>query len=467
MEQNERDGLPPDESDSKEGIMHTTKKNPGAKPCLKTSDGKLRVGSTKVTAVLIRGVLIFAVFFFPLIVARPARAQFFEKMVYSFYGNDDGTGDAQFPSAGLTLHDGNFYGTTWDGGYNAGTVYEISSSGESVLYSFGGYDGDGEDPYSVVVFDSSGNLYGTTNFGGTNNQGIVFELSPAGETWTETVLYNFCSLAGCADGGGPLCGVVIDTAGNLYGTNSAGVFELSRSGGAWTEQIIYPQGAYSTLSIDATGNLYGATASTIFQLSPNGSGGWNSSVVHTFPSSAKDGVSPTGPPTFDSTGNGYGITASGGANGTGTIYKLTPGKYKLDKGTWKESVIYSYRKNTIGYGLGCMFYPSYACGQGLAIDGAGNLYLNPYAGGFGKPSFLIGSVLELAAPIVKGKGYREKNLWSFNGTDGAGPVGTPVLDSAGNVYGVTSYGGPGFEWDYCAFNENCGYGVVFEIYGVN
>lgn len=434
--------------------MYSVEMNHGTTLRLEISNGVLKIGSTRRAGAVVRGAFALAVAFALVLGARPAAAQ--SEHVYSFAG---GGGDAQFPGNGLTVYKGNFYGTSAYGGNvdGNGTVYEISSNGETVLYSFGNYDPDGVNPYSAVTFDGSGNLYGTTNSGGANNQGIVFELSPAGESWKETILYSFCSLAGCTDGGGPVAGVVMDTAGNLYGENSAGVFELSPAVGSWTEQLIYSAEAYGGLAIDASGNLYGVTSKTVFELSPNGSGGWNPDVLYSFPFGfPKDLRSPAGPPALDSTGDVIGITGQGGAHNAGGIYRLTPKTNEHGEKKWVERAIYSFKGQ---YSLGCNVY---SCLQGVIFDSAGNMYLNT-PGGFGTEEF--GSVLKIA-PAANGKSYGLTDLWNFNGTDGAFPAGTPVVDGAGNIWGVTSEGGPSFDWDSCNWPDNCGYGVVYELVGV-
>ncbi len=140
-----------------------------------------------------------------------------EKVLYSFSGT---SGDGYYPASGVVFDKkGNLYGTTFYGGvYGQGTVFELSSAGvEKILYSFGGQASDGVNAYGSVVFDKKGNLYGTTFAGGLYGQGTVFELSPNGE---ETILYTFGSQAG--DGNTPLGGLVFDTVGNLYGVTAYG-----------------------------------------------------------------------------------------------------------------------------------------------------------------------------------------------------------------------------------------------------
>ncbi len=268
-----------------------------------------------------------------LIASRPAEAQT-ETVLYNFCSQPN-CADGANPTSRLTSDGkGNLYGTTYfggigscidDNGVGCGTVFQLDRTGsETVLYSFTG-GADGANASGPVIFDSRGNIYGTAG-GGANGSGVVFELSPVGGNWTETVLYNFCSQAGCADGEGPGNGLVMDTAGNLFSTTSAGgsgytgtVFQLSQSGGTWTEQVLYnfPMffGINFGLTMDAAGNIYFIGASsTLFELSPNGSGGWNSTVVYNLRAAVDT-------PTADNAGNLYGMTQTG--NG-GTAYKLSP-----------------------------------------------------------------------------------------------------------------------------------------------
>jgi uncharacterized repeat protein (TIGR03803 family) len=245
---------------------------------------------------------------------------------------------------------GNLYGTTSQGGTsNVGTVFKLSPAGtETVLYSFTG-GADGNQPGAGLVFDSSGNLYGTTPYGGRFGSGVVFKLSPAG---TETVLYSF---TGGADGGNPFSPLILDSKGNLYGTASAGgasysgvVFKVAPGG---TETVLYSfTGAadggapYAGLVFDSNGNLYGtafyggvSNAGTVFELSPPAvaGGAWTENVLHSF--TYADGAGPyfgTGL-LFDANKNLYGITSTGGATDAGVVFKLSPG------GT--ETVLYNFR----------------------------------------------------------------------------------------------------------------------------
>ena len=276
---------------------------------------------------------------------------------------------------------------------------------EIVLYNFCSQPNcvDGEDPAASLAPDGAGNFYGTTQLGGANMDGTVFELSPNGfGGYDETVLYNFCSLPYCADGNGPTSNVIFDGAGNLYGT--------ACSGGA------NGQGVASACGDGSNG--YGV----VYELSPepgggcpggsNSGNGWCETVLYSF-MSTPDGASPFSGLTWDPSGNLYGTTYGGGS-GMGTVYELSPN----GEGGWSEQVIY----DSGGYG-------------GLTIDGSGNLYGADDAGN--------GHVFKLSPN--GGGGWNPSIIHAFAGhpTDGSYPSGTPMLDSAGNLYGTTVYGGIG------------------------
>jgi len=245
----------------------------------------------------------------------------------------------------------------------------------SPLYSFAG-GGDGATPFAGVVFGPDGSLYGTTGNGGGNNAGTVFDLKPypsACKTalcpWTETVLYRF---TGGSNGANPGYGdLVFDETGNIYGTTYQSVYELARSNGGWTLNVIHNFGGgndgsdaiLSGVVFDANGNLYGTTIEggsygngTVYQLLPSGSG-WTERVLHSF--SGDDGTFPYGGVILDQSGKLYGTTITGGANDGGTVFELIP-----TNGGWTFNVIYSF------VGLGSTSGP----GGNLAMDSAGNLY---------------------------------------------------------------------------------------------
>ena len=270
-----------------------------------------------------------------------------ETLLYSFTGHADGA----YPQYGDVVFDqaGNLYGTTaTEGSHGAGVVYELTPSGggwtESVLYNFAGGSKDGGVPYSGVIFDKAGNLYGTTTVGGIgHNLGTVYELTPEGSGWTEKVLYSF---QGGSDGAYPYGGLIFDESGNLYGTTSLGgldgggtVYELMPSGGGWTETVLWnfsgDAGPYSSLAMDAAGNLYGTTYEDngvnykgfVFKLTPSG-GGWTYTDLHDFcsegGSGCTDGENPIGGVALDASGNLYGTAYGAGKYGGGVVWEITP-----------------------------------------------------------------------------------------------------------------------------------------------
>jgi uncharacterized repeat protein (TIGR03803 family) len=237
---------------------------------------------------------------------------------------------------------GNLFGTTAYGGgasacsgsFGCGVVFAINTAGkEEVLHSFSGVAGDGAIPGAGLVRDGEGNLYGTTQYGGYYGQGSVFMLD---RTRKETVLYSF---SGGADGGQPLLGYLVqDAEGNVYGTTQFGgtygqgtVFKLGRDG---NETVLYSfnggtDGAYPYASLvrDGEGNLYGTTNQggafgngTVFKLDKYG----NETLLHTFTGVGADGASPFADLLRDGKGNLYGTTFFGGASGHGIVFMITP-----------------------------------------------------------------------------------------------------------------------------------------------
>jgi uncharacterized repeat protein (TIGR03803 family) len=424
--------------------MRSAGTNCGTTDRLHISDVRPRLRTAKPASTAINGALALAVLSaLLLITARPARAQT-ETVLYNFCSLRGTCPDGADPISRLTADGaGNFYGTTHagssrDGSY--GDVFELSPNGnggwnETVLYAFTeGTDG-GYPQFSPVVFDNLGNLYGTTQDGGVYGQGVVFELHPIGTSWTETVLYSF---AGTGDGSGPDTGVIIDAAGNLYGATAQGgpgnvgtVFELSHSGGNWMEQVIYTfdSSLYfppSGLMMDGGGNIFGAANLTVLELSPNGSG-WIPTVLHTFPGPY---LGIEGTPALDAAGNIYGTIMRENEDGTmgpGQVYKL-----KQKDGQWTIQILQTWKD---GFG------PYYA---GVVLDAAGNIYGTTIGGG----TTGQGTVFELLATK---KAYQPKVLWSFNGTGGAQPASSLLLDDAGNLYGTAEFGG------------SIGYGTIFEV----
>jgi uncharacterized repeat protein (TIGR03803 family) len=345
---------------------------------------------------------------------------------------------------------GNAYGTTAaGGGFNFGTVFKISPSGrQTVLYSFSG-GGDGLDPHGGVTLDSAGNLYGTTVAGGSGGLcagdgcGVVFELSPSGGGWIETTLYNF---TGLNDGFGPGGGLVFDTKGNLYGTTPDGgahsfgvVFKLSPIAHSWRQSVIHAFtggkdgsiGSLGSLLLDAAGNLYGVTelggangAGAVYKLSKTSRGPWKTTVLYDF-KGMPDAANPYGGLIFDKAGNLYGTTYFGGATGMGAVFQLIPGP----DGAWQENVLYSFLGGTDGS------FPTTT----LVFNTAGNLYGTTSTGG--RPSCDCGTVFKLT---LSGGSWNEKIVHLFGvGRDGSSPNYGLTLDRKGNLYGTTPVGGMG------------------------
>jgi uncharacterized repeat protein (TIGR03803 family) len=326
-----------------------------------------------------------------------------ESILYSFKGGSDGA----LPSSDLVMdNSGNLYGVTYQGGGSTncnggcGTVFKLSptSSGawkESILHRFSS-KGDGAYPVGSVIFDAQGNLYGTTQYGGPSSRGTAFQLTPTSTVpWKETILHSFTGVNG--DGFFPLGGLVIDAAGNLYGTTSQGLF----------------------------------TGGIVFELTPGSNGLWTESILHTFIASG-DGSFPVGGLTLDSSGNLYGTTSSGGSVAQGTVFEMTPAAV----GTWTESILYSFKGGSDGAG------PWAA----VVFDSAGNLYGTTKAGGggvnCGPQAGGCGTVFKLA-PSGSGT-WTETVLTAFTTQASSGyPLGNLISDVAGDFYGTTSINGVG------------------------
>jgi uncharacterized repeat protein (TIGR03803 family) len=404
--------------------------------------------------------------------AAPAQT---ETVLYSF-GIQAVDGATPWDSLILDKQGNLYGTTEQGGEYGVGEVFMLSPPAkkhgawmESVLYSFGRQSGDGVSPYDSLVMDKEGNLYGTTNEGGPNNFGTVFKLSAeGGGAWTETVLYGFGGTP--HDGSLPFAGLIMDKEGNLYGTTYGGgasnvgtVFELSppvKKGGAWTETVLYGFGGvphdgshpYAGLVIDKAGNLYGTTEQggaygfgTVCKLSPptEKGGAWTETVLYSFGSQSGDGVNPWDSLVMDKKGNLYGTTSGGGAYVYGEVFKLSPPAQ--ESGDWAETLLYSFGSYSIDGQ-----YPF----DSLLMDKKGNLYGTTTGGG----KYGSGTVFELSPPAGKGDAWTEKLLYTFGkqSNNGEEPWDSLIMDKDGNLYGTTTEGGATNNCDY-------GCGTVFKL----
>ena len=368
------------------------------------------------------------------------------KVIYNFTGKGD---DGASPYGGPILDpSGNLYGTTYAGGkFGAGNVYKLSLVGSSwksnTLYSFTGeLDGDGPAFGSLAVYN--GALFGTTEGGGY--LGTAFRVGQSESGWRENVIHSF---GHGTDGNEPIGGVVIDKAGNVYGTTLLGgaygngtIYQVTQSG---VERVIYSFTGGSdavnpaaAVTLDADGNLYGTTSfggaygdGAVYKLSPSGSQ-WKETVLYSF-RNLNDGQNPVGGLVLDKAGNIYGGTFDGGANGGGTVYELSP-----SGGKWKLSILYSF---TGGYG---------GPYNKLTFDADGNLY--GATNGEGANGF--GMVFKLApSNLASSNGdWTFTDLYDFfGGADGGIPYGSLAVDAHANIFGTTNIGG------------SANQGVVFEI----
>lgn len=338
---------------------------------------------------------------------------------------------------------------------------------EAVLHRFTGSPDDGALPYAVgLVIDGVGNLYGTTQQGGSGTScypyvgcGTVFEMRLTDKGWKKEVLYNF---QGGSDGANPAAGLIADSSGNLYGTTTYGgtgcgfgcgtVFELSPTSRGWQETVLHsftssdlsdaarPQ---SPLTMGRSGTIYGTTpcggnracscgCGAVFEMTPS-KGGWEERVIYAF--NEDDGFDAYAGVTLDSAGAIYGTTMGGG-NGSGLIFRLT----RDNQNTWRESILYEFPYLN-GGPLGS-----------VTLDKKGNIYGTAINSGYG-----YGSVFELSPPKAGEEAWALSTLYSFTGgRDGAVPAAAVIFDHSGNLYGTTTSGGTG--------NSCQGWcGVVFEL----
>jgi uncharacterized repeat protein (TIGR03803 family) len=364
--------------------------------------------------------------------ALPARAQTLV-VLHTFTGTG---GDGATPYAPPVVDPaGSVFGTTNKGGSAGyGTVYKFDpSAGYSVVYSFTNSAGDGAYPWAGLTWDSAGNLYGTTNIGGSYGYGTAFKLDPSGK---ETVLHSFTDF----DGSLLTAGVIRDATGNLYGTTNEGgqglgvVFKLNPSG--HLGEYVFPRSGsagstpWGNLVSDRKGNLYGTTvdggysgSGTVFMLDAHN----HETVLHSFTQSfgTADGLYPYAGLTMDGNGNFYGTTLLGGTFGQGTVFMMDS--------SGAVTVVYSFTNSD---GDGANPYAS------VVLDGRGNLYGTTSGGG----TYGYGTVFKLDP---SGK---ETVLHSFAYDEGS-PFGGVVLDKSGDLYGTTYFGG----------NAGTGYGTLFRV----
>ena len=412
----------------------------------RSSDNASRDHGRFSTASLITACTLALVLFAALL---PAQAQQLQQL--GLFNGNNGTNpnprlvaDAAGNLYGTTFY-GGFYGT-----YGPGTVFKVSRHGSgwslSTLYRFHG-GSDGSNPWGGVVFGPDGALYGTASGGGSDHGGVVYKLQPQPTGcptaicyWQETVLHNF---TGEPDGAGPQGDLVFDRAGNLYGTTFGGgqgtngngvVYRMSPSQGGWNETVLYafsggadggiPQDG---VVMDQAGNLYGTTEwdgadsyGVVYELSPS-NGAWTETVLHTF-AGGSDGHYPAGL-TIDNAGNVYGDTGDGGANNYGTVYQLSPAN-----GGFNYNIIFNYSADTGGP------FPVTA----LTADGSGNLYGCNVSG----PNGAYGTAFKLTP--AQGS-WNFNALWEFNEFEGYELNCKPLLDAQGDIFGVASSAGEDYD----------------------
>lgn len=367
-----------------------------------------------------------------LVFAALAQGQTFT-VLYDFTGGSDGG----HPYAGVIQDSsGKLYGTAEFGGSSPyyGVVFELNTAGkETVLHSFAG-NPDGEYPFTPLVRDNKGNLYGTTSEGGSSSYGAVFRIDGAGH---ETVLHSF---TGRNDGCYPMQGLVRDTAGNLYGTASfcgffgyGTIFKIDRAG---TFTVLHaftdgsPDGAgpyYGHLTMDRSGNLYGVTGGggnsnygVLYELSRKGT----FTMLHGFAGRRADGCYPLGSVARDKAGNLYGTTNSCGSNDRGIIWEVSK--------AGKETILHHFA-----------YLPSDGCdpGGGVTLDSEGNLY-----------GVTLGCGANYGGALYQLSPDRTLTLLhSFDSPDGGGLDGEVWRTKKGEVFGTGYCCGPsdyGTVWSY-------------------
>lgn len=372
-----------------------------------------------------------------LAVAVVAHAQTFkETVLYNFTGTIDGSD----PSGLIIDGKGNLYGTTPNGGTpqsacqnsGCGSIFRVTQAGaESNIRDFMGQPNDGQEPLVGLIADKAGNGYGTTYLGGTHKAGTVFEITKSGQ---EGPIYSF---AGSPDGSGACSPLAIDSAGNLYGVTSGGgtagfgtVYKLTKSGGKWNESVLYSFSEFSYppnqfcagLVVDAAANLYGTTYENganhlgmIFEISSSG----QVTDLYNFKGSS-DGAFPIAGLVRDSAGNLYGTASAGGDVISNKCGQVGCGVVFVLNSSHQETILHTFEKSDGLMPAGT-----------LLRDSQGNLFGPALNGGSG----LGGVVFAISA-----RGQFSV-LHNFSGPDGYQPQQGLIRDSKGNLYGTTVQGG--------------------------
>jgi uncharacterized repeat protein (TIGR03803 family) len=329
---------------------------------------------------------------------------------------------------------GYLYGTTEYGGAgDSGTVFKMKTDGTGfqILHSFSTSVGDGLRPWASLTLDASGNLYGTTTYGGSNNAGTVFQVKTDGTGFR--ILHSFIS--GDASGAYPEAALLLAGTGSLYGTTNSGgsvnrgtIFTIKTDGSGFAVRHTfagYPgdgEHPVSPLIADSSGTLFGATPGggtsnygTAFKMKPDGTG---FQVLYSFPDGESDGLNPWAGLILDGSRNLYGTTYGGGLLGHGTVFKIRPDGSGFQ-------VLHSFMG---GPSEGGNPYAS------LVLDGSGNLYGTTYYGGLSD----LGTIFTLR---TDGTGFQLLHSFTGGASDGSRPRASLIPDGLGNLYGTTTYGG--------------------------
>jgi uncharacterized repeat protein (TIGR03803 family) len=382
-----------------------------------------------------------------------------ESVLYSFLGEPDG-----FAPGGDIVVDrnGTLFGTTLAGGMGTcflgcGTVFRLSPGpvgySESVLHAFASGVADGATPTSGLVADASGALFGTTEQGGSNGVGTVFKLTPHSGVYAESVIHSFHR----GDGAGPEAGLLLDPSGNLYGTTTFGgtagfgtAFEITPTATGYQETVLHSFGGIgpgdgsfpqAALISDSAGALYGTAEGggafnrgTVFKLTPTASG-YSESILYSFRGAkiGKDGADPIARLFMDATGRLFGTDLGGGFHDRGAVFALTPSSHG-----YRERILYRFAH-----------LQGKRPATGIIADANGTLYgTTEFGGQQGSCSRFCGTIFALTPSHLR---YVHNVVHFFDGVDGENPAGALVPDGAGGFFGTTAVGGA------------TGNGVVFRL----